>query len=136
MSEAIDPEFLPIYVDECGEAFADITECLLELESDPTNTDVLSRAFRAIHTFKGSSAMLGFSVVTALAHEVESRFDQYRDGRDRLTPAAVSLTLRCVDYFTRFVDRLNETGRALWVVLTAATEAEPTVSDFSSAALN
>ena len=107
MSEAIDPEFAEIFVEECGEAFETITQCLLKLEDDPADVDTLSRAFRAIHTFKGSSGMLGLSRLTALAHEVETRFDRYRSGRERLTPEAVTLTLRCVDFFADFVNRLD-----------------------------
>lgn len=106
MNDPIDEEFLQIYLEECGEGLDEVTDVLLRLENDPENSELVAQAFRILHTFKGSSGMMGFDRINALAHEIETRFDAFRARREWVTPESVTLTLRCVDFFREFLDRL------------------------------
>ena len=45
---------------EANELLEKIEECLLELERDPNDQQIISEVFRALHTIKGSGAMFGF----------------------------------------------------------------------------
>lgn len=44
---------------------------LLELEKDPGQTEAAEEALREIHTLKGEAKLLGFAVVSTLAHKTE-----------------------------------------------------------------
>ena len=101
-------EFVEIYLEESVEQIEQLVKLLLQLEEDPTNVEALREAFRLLHTFKGSSGMMGFERINALAHELETRFDACRNGREQLTTEAVSVVLRCVDFFRDFLDRLEQ----------------------------
>ncbi len=100
-------EFLQIYLEESEEEAEQLIELLLKLEQSPNDSETLREAFRLLHTFKGSSGMMGFERVNGLAHELETRFDAYRDGRETLTSDTVSVTLRCIDFFRAFLARLR-----------------------------
>jgi two-component system chemotaxis sensor kinase CheA len=100
-------EFIQIYLEESEEEAEQLIELLLRLEQDPKDHNSLREAFRLLHTFKGSSGMMGFERINGLAHELETRFDAYRDGREQLTTETVSVTLRCIDFFRSFLGRLR-----------------------------
>ena len=53
---------------------------LLDLEHDPSNSDLINSTFRALHTIKGSGAMFGFTDVASFVHEFETAFDRVRKG--------------------------------------------------------
>ncbi len=101
-------EFLQIYLEESEEEADQIVELLLKLEDTPGDKESLREAFRLLHTFKGSTGMMGFDRINGLAHELETRFDAYRDGREILTSETVSITLRCIDFFRDFLSRLRD----------------------------
>ena len=50
---------------EAQELIVELESALLELEERPDDQDLVDRAFRALHTLKGSGAMFGFDRVAA-----------------------------------------------------------------------
>ena len=101
-------EFLQIYLEESGEETEQLVKLLLQLEQDPDDMETLREAFRLLHTFKGSSGMMGYDRINALAHELETRFDACRSRRERMTTETVSVALRCVDFFIDFLVQLTD----------------------------
>ena len=104
-------EYLQVFLDESAEELDALVEATLLLEGDPTNADALNKAFRMLHSLKGSCGMMGFEVVGDFAHTLEDRFENYRSGKDQLDRDTTTLVLKCVDYFRAFIDRLR-TGDA------------------------
>ena len=104
-------EYLQVFLDESAEELDALVEATLLLEGDPTNADALNKAFRMLHSLKGSCGMMGFEVVGDFAHTLEDRFENYRSGKDQLDRDTTTLVLKCVDYFRSFIDRLR-TGDA------------------------
>lgn len=101
-------EFLQIYLEESGEETEQLVKLLLHLEQSPDDMETLREAFRLLHTFKGSSGMMGFDRINALAHELETRFDACRSGRAQMTSETVSVALQCVDFFQDFLVELQD----------------------------
>ena len=64
-------EFVQIYLEESGEEIEQLIKLLLQLEEDPDDNETLREAFRLLHTFKGSSGMMGYDRINALAHELD-----------------------------------------------------------------
>ena len=100
-------QYLQVYIDESDEELEGLTEAILQLEKNPRHADSLNRAFRMLHSLKGSSGMLGFEVVGGLAHELEERFEEYRSGRATLNRETTTLILSAVDFFRAFLNRLR-----------------------------
>jgi two-component system, chemotaxis family, sensor kinase CheA len=86
------------YLEEAGELLAELEVSLLELEAKPSDMELVGRVFRALHTIKGSGGMFGFDDVAAFTHELETVFDDVREGRIAVTPEIVGITLAARDH--------------------------------------
>src|SRR5512140_700375 len=88
--------YLDLYLAESQEHLRELNRSLLELEQGG-GSDAVTRAFRAAHTLKGMSATMGFSSVTELAHGLEDRLAEIRDGRLEVDPALIDQLLASAD---------------------------------------
>jgi two-component system, chemotaxis family, sensor kinase CheA len=91
------------YLDEARELLADLESSLLELEQRPEDHELISRAFRALHTIKGSGAMFGFDEVASFTHELETLFDAIRGGRVPVTKDLVGISLDARDHIQQLL---------------------------------
>jgi two-component system chemotaxis sensor kinase CheA len=91
-------EYLQMFLDESEEQLEDLVETMLLLERDPDSADDLNEAFRLIHSIKGSASMMGFENITILTHHLESRFERFRSGLEKINPITMNLVLRCIDF--------------------------------------
>jgi len=90
-------QHIAAYREEATELLAELETSLLELEEQPENNDLINRVFRAMHTIKGSGAMFGFDDIARFTHEVETVFDQVRNGKMKVTRTLLDLTLQSRD---------------------------------------
>ncbi|MBF0294871.1 MAG: chemotaxis protein CheA [Magnetococcales bacterium] len=101
MNVAIDTS---AFTEEAYELLSELEDSLLELEASPTDQELISRVFRAMHTIKGSGAMFGFDAVAEFTHEVETVFDMARNGTIPVTKALIDLTLAARDQIRSMLD--------------------------------
>ncbi|MBF0158630.1 MAG: chemotaxis protein CheA [Magnetococcales bacterium] len=92
------------FTEEAYELLSELEDSLLELEASPTDKELISRVFRAMHTIKGSGAMFGFEDVAAFTHEVETVFDMARNGTIPVTKELINLTLAARDQIRSMLD--------------------------------
>lgn len=85
------------FLEEAQELLTELESALLELDERPTDMDLIQRTFRALHTIKGSGSMFGFDEVSRFTHQVETAFDQVREGKLAVTPELVNITLAARD---------------------------------------
>jgi two-component system, chemotaxis family, sensor kinase CheA len=85
---------------------------LLALDSDRENLDIVGRAFRALHTIKGSGAMFGFDALAAFTHHLENAFDQLRNGRLGVTAELIALALASSDQIKALLEEAAGAGAA------------------------
>ncbi len=97
-------QFAATFREEAADLLTDVETTLLALETSPDDPDLIARAFRALHTIKGSSAMFGFTDITTFAHALETTFDEVRKGNIAVTPALVSLALQGKDLIRSMLD--------------------------------
>ncbi len=90
--------------EEAYELVAELEAALLELEKTSDDPELVGRAFRALHTIKGSGAACGLREISSFAHEVESVFDLVRKGRLAVTRELIDLTLRARDQIKALFD--------------------------------
>ncbi|MFZ5564569.1 MAG: chemotaxis protein CheA [Thermodesulfobacteriota bacterium] len=86
------------------ELLPELENSLLELGEAPEDMDLINRVFRALHTLKGSGAMFGFDRISELAHELETIFDNVRNGCFTVDNRLVELTLTAKDRFQMLVE--------------------------------
>ncbi len=100
------------FKEEANELLTELETSLLELEERPADEDIIGRVFRAMHTIKGSGAMFGFNEVAAFTHDVETVFDEVRNGKISVTRELVDLTLAARDHIRALIES-SETGEAV-----------------------
>ncbi|MGZ4814261.1 MAG: chemotaxis protein CheA [Terriglobales bacterium] len=83
---------------------------LVELEKDPYSQELLGSIFRAIHTVKGTSGVLGFPKLEAVAHAGENLLSKLRDGKLHLNLEITSGLLKMVDAIREILQRIENTG--------------------------
>ncbi|MBD3919783.1 chemotaxis protein CheA [Paenibacillus sp. PR3] len=97
--------YLNVYLDELDEQVQVMDEQLLELEQYGSQPVILQTIFRAAHTLKGSSAVMGFDQIKNMTHMVETVFDGLRSHRLRANGRLMDTLFRCVDYLKRQRER-------------------------------
>lgn len=97
-------EFLLGFFEETDEQLGQIEEGLLLLEKSYQDPDLLNTIFRAAHTIKGNSGMLGLPEIANFTHRVEELLDHMRDGAVSPTEENVDLLLRSTDCLRELVN--------------------------------
>ncbi|MEC8796130.1 MAG: Hpt domain-containing protein, partial [Pseudomonadota bacterium] len=79
MSDEMD-EIWALFADDGGQSLDAMEEALLALQDgEGDQTEHVSALFRAVHTFKGNSRVLGLAVVESRAHLAEDLIGLVRD---------------------------------------------------------
>ncbi len=89
---------------EARELLDQLEAGLLDLEQDPSNSDLINSTFRALHTIKGSGAMFGFTAVADFVHEFETAFDRVRKGQSQANAALIVVALDAKDHIHLLIE--------------------------------
>ncbi|MGO0121820.1 chemotaxis protein CheW [Desulfothermobacter acidiphilus] len=106
-----DEETLSVFLDELEEKIQAISDNLLVLEREGGNEASLQEIFRAAHTVKGSSAIMGFDDMSNLTHEMENLLDLLRRGELQVTPEVVDVLFEALDLLKALRDRILDPSR-------------------------
>lgn len=88
---------IAVFMEELDEKIQVISDNLLVLEKGGESPEVLHEIFRAAHTIKGSSAVMGYDRMSALTHEIENLFDRLRQETLPVTPALIDTLFEALD---------------------------------------
>jgi two-component system chemotaxis sensor kinase CheA len=83
---------------------------LTELESRPTDAEVLGEIFRSVHTIKGTTGFLGFPRLEALAHAGENLLGLLREGSLTADAEIVSGLLALLDRLRGILRSIETSG--------------------------
>ncbi len=112
-SADVSAEELKVFIQEADEQIALLDTDLVRLESEAGDPDLIQEIFRATHTMKGSSAMLGYPCMSQLAHSMESLLDGVRSGRIPVSPEIIDSLLYGLDVLKALRDALVSPDMAL-----------------------
>ncbi|MCU4717131.1 chemotaxis protein CheA [Halapricum hydrolyticum] len=108
----MDDQYLDAFIRESEEAITELNNSLLDLESDPENTEAMEAIFRTAHTLKGNFGAMGFDDASDLAHAIEDLLDEMRDDHLEVTPEIMDLIFAGVDQIEAIVHEIDETGES------------------------
>lgn len=77
-------------------------------EGTPPRPDLVNALFRAAHTLKGMSGMVGLTKVSQLNHHLEDMLDKLRMGKLPLTPAILDLLTDGVDLTQKMIESATQ----------------------------
>ena len=106
------------FLDESDQLLTQLNENLLQLDEwvqslgedhhEPCNAELLNEMFRAAHSIKGLSGMMGLSDINTLTHKIENVFDAARSNQLTVNRDVVDLALMGVDQLTALVELLKD----------------------------
>ena len=97
LNTEIGPEEIKVFLEEAEELLQLLDENIIKLETDRENPKIIQEIFRAAHTLKGSSAMLGHQRMTEVAHAMETLLDRLRNKKLELNSIIVDALLCGID---------------------------------------
>lgn len=92
-----DPGLLQDFIAESTELLQNLDEVLVAMETSPEQAELVNRAFRALHTVKGTSGFLGFTHLVEVAHDAEEVLNCLRKGTLPVSRPVVDVLLVAVD---------------------------------------
>ncbi len=107
MSHGFDQEIVREFLTESGELLQQFEADLVALEATPADPELLNRAFRALHTIKGSASFLALTNLVTIAHAAESALNAARNGDVTVDRPMMDLLLRAVDSLKTHLAQLD-----------------------------
>ncbi|OGQ51859.1 MAG: chemotaxis protein CheA [Deltaproteobacteria bacterium RIFCSPLOWO2_02_FULL_53_8] len=92
------------FITEAKELLQEIENSLLRLEKNPHDDETVNTLFRAVHTIKGSSGIVGMDIVEGFTHFAENLLTKVRDGEIPVTNSLIELLLESRDHIAVLVD--------------------------------
>lgn len=107
MINGLDPEILQDFLTESGELLEQLENDLVILEKDASDPEMLNKAFRALHTIKGSASFLALTNLVTIAHAAESALNAARNRVVRVDRAMMDLLLQAIDIVKRQMQQVR-----------------------------
>ncbi|MBN2038768.1 MAG: chemotaxis protein CheA [Spirochaetes bacterium] len=89
---------------ESREMLDEMERCLLELEKNNDDEEIINALFRSVHTIKGSSGMFGYHDIEKFTHVVENVLDKLRNGDIEIDSSLSALLFKSHDYISELFD--------------------------------
>ncbi len=96
-----------VFMEELEEKIQSINDNVLLLEKYGGSPEVIQEIFRAAHTIKGSSAVMGFEKMAGLTHEIENIFDRLRQGTMQVNTFLVDILFEALDKLKMLKDEIT-----------------------------
>lgn len=87
-----------IFYEEFLDKIDALDEAIKEMHKDYDNIETLNEIFRAIHTVKGTSDLLGMFDVVAVIHKAEDLLDEIRNGNGQMEKEICSVYSELKEY--------------------------------------
>lgn len=97
VKSGISPEEIKVFIAEADEYIQNLDVDIVMLEANCLDPELLQKIFRAAHTLKGSSAMLGHTRMEEVAHAMEGLLDKLSNQKAGINSEIVDTLLAAVD---------------------------------------
>jgi two-component system chemotaxis sensor kinase CheA len=122
LAGGITQDDLKLFLQEADEQLQLLDEDIVRLEKEADNPELMQEIFRAAHTLKGSSAMVGHQVLSNLAHAMENVLDNVRKGLLSVSPQVVDALLHGLDVMRVLRQEMETPGAASTDIKEAVAE--------------
>lgn len=96
-----------LFFEETDEYLQTLNDCILELEENPEEKELLDEIFRAAHTLKGMAATMGYKTMTELTHSMENVFELFKNGDLKIRADVITIIFSCLDKLSEIVEDLR-----------------------------
>ena len=133
-------QYMGMFLEESREHLQTLNRCVLDLEHDPNNLQLLDEIFRSAHTIKGMSATMGFTTIAELTHEMENILDLLRKSQLTANEDILNTLFKCIDTLEQLVEKVASNSdteidiKALLNKITALAKGEAAASPAAATA--
>ena len=106
----MDDDIIQEFLTESYETIDELDQAFVELEHDPTSSDLLAQIFRSIHTIKGTAGFFAFGNLESLTHAGENLLSKLREGALLLNADMTDALLSMVDATRLMLNEVASTG--------------------------
>ena len=103
-TQTLDSHVLDEFISDYRFAHSEIENLLIALEANPTDSNLLNKLFREVHSIKGNSHFLGFQEMTEFLHALETVLDKLRSGELFFNSAIGDIVLKAIDQISGFIE--------------------------------
>lgn len=100
-------QYRELFFEETADHLENLNDAIMELESNPTSSELIDSIFRSAHTLKGMAATMGYESMTKLTHKMENIFQLVKDQEIEVTHQVISLILESLDCLDTIVEDLK-----------------------------
>jgi two-component system chemotaxis sensor kinase CheA len=104
----ISSEELKVFLEETDDILQTLDEDIIKLEKEDQKDEIIQRVFRAAHTLKGSSGMIGHIRMAEVTHAMENLLDKLRYKKITLDSHIVDLLLDSLDILKILRTEINQ----------------------------
>lgn len=105
--EAVNSKILEYFIIESNEHLETLEKGILDLSNMVNDSEVVNELFRAAHSIKGGSAMLGYGSIQKTAHRLEDAFKILRENYVEVDQKLESLFLKAYDILKELIEKLQ-----------------------------
>lgn len=106
-TKKISDALLGEFIGECEEITQRVSGNLASFERDECTPDMLDSLYRDMHTFKGSSQLLGFKELGEIAHAMETSLDPLRRNKKKPSKRLLENLYKCLDLIDLIVKAIQ-----------------------------
>ena len=97
-------EILNIFQCEADEITSRFNDTLIQLEKNPSSSEILNILFRNAHSLKGAARMVGFNNIQKLAHSIEDVLGLARDKKIIINKSVIDILIENIDYIKSLIN--------------------------------
>ena len=103
-------QYIEIFIQEAKDHVENLSQNLLQLEKNPSDTVIINEIFRSAHTIKGMAGTMGFTKMTNLTHHMEDVLSEIRNNTIQITSEMIDVLFKCLDSLEVFLNSIISTG--------------------------
>lgn len=96
-----------IFFDEFNNKIISLENALIDLKNGNNSSEVINEMFRAIHTIKSTSDLLGMFSLVGVTHKAEDLLDEIRNNKISMSDTILSLYVEFKDYVALSVKNIS-----------------------------
>jgi chemotaxis protein histidine kinase CheA len=112
MDQEILGQMLTHFLPEARENLDHLNLCLIQMEKDPADEEIVETVFRVFHTLKGGAGFAGLDHVSALAKAFESLIGDVRKGKIKIRSSGFNVIYDGLDLFFFMIDKAEANEQA------------------------
>ena len=101
-------QYLEMFFEETDDHLQRLNELVLDLESDPSDLELLNDIFRSAHTLKGMAATMGFVTMTEVTHHLENVFSLLKEQKITADEDVITLVFKSLDALSEIVEDIRQ----------------------------